>query len=301
MAIRENRSVSRSLFTPGSKKYRNIGKNLGAREAQLLFLVLLANADDLGRLEGNPEDVVALCPWLLKSEKCATNCLKNLERVDLIERYCVLGDKYIEIVGFVENQSWYGVSNRTSKIPPKDGLVGEHQNSARPVVAEFGSKTATPPKSILYSSNTYTKNSNSTATATSHDSEDAYRRAKKIFRSKVGKSIGSLSNRVSQWDGLVRDHGCDVIVSAVEIWATELGKGGRALGWPLAVFLKNADEFIEAAKSTESEQKETGLSEDAVAAAIAADDAATQEENEEFLRRKQQEDELAEQSKGVLF
>ena len=96
---------------------------------------------------------------------------------------------------------------------------------------------------------------------------ELYGQAKRVYRRYVGKSLGSLGPRAGQWQELVSQHG-DAVLAAVELWAQEGGKGLRNVNWPLAVFLKNAEEFIEAVKSTTAEtaQQENELNSAARAA-----------------------------------
>ena len=91
---------------------------------------------------------------------------------------------------------------------------------------------------------------------------------------------------------LVTQHG-ELVLSAVEIWAQEGGKGLRNVNWPLAMFLKNADEFIEAAKqATEVQQAET-KQEDVIAISIQAGQASHAEEEQKLaVERAEREEEL---------
>jgi hypothetical protein len=128
MPVREKRSVLRSLFSPGSKKYWN----LKTEHARLLFLVLLTNADDFGRLEGAPEDVKSLIPrsdWDIKS---ITTYIVDLKRCGLVLHYKANGEWYIEVVDFWENQDRHGVTQIPSKFPPATGtVVSEHQDGVQ--------------------------------------------------------------------------------------------------------------------------------------------------------------------------
>lgn len=85
------------------------------------------------------------------------------------------------------------------------------------------------------------------------DPGEVFRQAKRLYRRQVGKSIGSLGPKAREWAGLVNKHGADVVLAAVEMWATELGQNGRNLRWPLAVFMKQSEEFLEAV-TTKSEK-----------------------------------------------
>lgn len=78
------------------------------------------------------------------------------------------------------------------------------------------------------------------------DPESAYSRARSIYRRYVGKSIGQLKFKQSQWNALVDEYG-DAVVAAVAAWSRDIGKRGRNLGYPLAVFLSQCKPYIDEA------------------------------------------------------
>jgi len=131
MAIREKRAVKRSLFTPGSRKYWD----LKTEHARVLFVAILVNADDEGRLEGDPEDIKTLIPrasWPLED---ILSYLRDLKKVELIDYYRVKGRWYIEVVGFWEHQDRHGVSQEPSRLPrpprKEDVVVEENQSGVQ--------------------------------------------------------------------------------------------------------------------------------------------------------------------------
>lgn len=81
---------------------------------------------------------------------------------------------------------------------------------------------------------------------------ELFQQAKRVYRRHVGKNFGSLGNNAGRWDELCRKHG-NLVVPAVEIYASELGRNGKNLNYPIAHFLKNAQEFIEAADRNQSD------------------------------------------------
>ncbi len=254
MAVRERRSVARSLFSPGSRRFwRGI-----CDQSRLLFIALIVNSDDEGRLEGEPDDIIATVPKMGLDEKSANKLLKELAKNELISWYVVNDLKYIQINKFDAFQTWGGIMREASKYPANPSTpktVAENGRSQLvAVVAENGQNTATTPvvkKLVLLKTE---ENLNSSVNEI--DSRSAFSEAKKIYRRYVGTSFGSLGNRGYQWDSLIKEHGSNLVLSAMEIYARELGKGGRSLNYPLAHFLKNATEFIEAASNQAQEQQE---------------------------------------------
>ena len=265
MAIREKRSVARSLFSPGSRKF---WKGI-CDQSRLLFIALIVNSDDEGRLEGEPDDIIATVPKMSLDEKAATKLLKELAKNELISWYDVDGLKYIQINKFDEFQSWNGIMRDSSKYPADPNSPKTvAQNGRSPLVAmvaEKPEKSATTAEVRDFNLKEFTSpNLSSSLSGQSDglDSRSAFSDAKKIFRRYVGTSFGSLGNRAYQWDGLIKQHGSDLVLAAMEIYARELGKGGRNLGYPLAHFLKNVSEFIEAAQVKTEEIKVETASQD---------------------------------------
>lgn len=91
-------------------------------EAQLLFDRLITQADDQGRLQGEPRIVAALCMPLVKSasERTVSKWLDELAAPGLILRYESSGRQYIQLAGWWDNQ---GNPRRAypSRHPAPDG------------------------------------------------------------------------------------------------------------------------------------------------------------------------------------
>jgi hypothetical protein len=119
--------------------------------------------------------------------------------------------------------------------------------------------SATRPQDCFLTS--VSSSSNTEQSRAEPDADAAFRQARREFRRYVGKSIGSLSAVGSgaryrvRWCSLVAEHGEEAAVEAVKLWAQELGKGGRNLNFPLAVFLNQASEYLEAAHDAKNPPK----------------------------------------------
>jgi hypothetical protein len=128
--IREQRSVRKSLFLPGSKKYWN----LKTEHARVLFIVLLTNADDFGRLEGSPEDVKTLIPRAPWPVEDIATYIQDLKRVELISHYRVGKQWYIEVQNFWQHQDKHGISQGPSEYPkPTNQVFAKHQSGVQEV------------------------------------------------------------------------------------------------------------------------------------------------------------------------
>lgn len=76
---------------------------------------------------------------------------------------------------------------------------------------------------------------------------ESYSLAKRIYRRHARGQLGNLGEHHGEaWASLLGRHGEDVVLGALEIWAKEVGPRGKNLTYPIAVFLKNADEYVEA-------------------------------------------------------
>jgi hypothetical protein len=96
--------------------------------------------------------------------------------------------------------------------------------------------------------------STSSTTPPSKDKEnpqESYRVAKRIYRPLCKGNLGNLGESTGeQWNSLVDRHGSECVLAALKIWAQELGV--NKLRYPIAVFLKNAEEYIEAVQAEAS-------------------------------------------------
>lgn len=250
MPVRERRDDLRSLYTPGSRKYWALKSD----SARVLYNALKANADDEGLLEGDVEDVEALVPrarnvgWTTKS---IGKDLEDLVSVGLIERYSIDSRSYIHVCMFAEKQQWTRVSAEQSSLPQPPS-----RKETQVAVASRSFISATPthpmdgllpiqtkPESFAAAPPNFERVPGS-ASRISQSAHTTFINSKTAFRRKVGKSLGSLGNRGSEWERLCEKHTGETVESAVRLWCQELGKGGRDLRWPLAVFLKQAEEWI---------------------------------------------------------
>jgi hypothetical protein len=253
--------------------------------AEYANLIPLAMAD--GTFECNPRRVWADVYSYNRpdiTEEIVENILAEFDRVGLLKRSMRKGKEW----GF-----WVGIESR---LP-----VAAQSHGSRSAVAAQSQTVATVATSPLESTSSQSQNRSpmqpknlgnltNLGMVSATNATELFGQAKRVYRRYVGKSMGSLGPRESQWRDLVTQHG-ELVLSAVEIWAQEGGKGLRNVNWPLAMFLKNADEFIEAAKQvTEVQQAET-KQEDVVAFSIQAGQEAHRLEEEELRRRRAEDEE----------
>jgi hypothetical protein len=95
----------------------------------------------------------------------------------------------------------------------------------------------------------------STSTPTPPNSKEnpeaSYRMAKRIYRRFCKGNLGNPGEpQRESWASLIGSYGEDTVLKAFEIWAQELGAGGKKINYPIALFLKNSDEFLEAVGDT---------------------------------------------------
>jgi hypothetical protein len=89
----------------------------------------------------------------------------------------------------------------------------------------------------------------------------SYRAAKSIYRRHCKGNLGNLGEKQGEaWVSLLRQYGEKKVLGALEIWAREL-REPKKWDYPIALFLKDPDEFIEAyefelAPAPEEEEKD---------------------------------------------
>ena len=221
--------------------------------AEYANMIPLALAD--GYFECNPRRVWADVYSYNRPDitvQIVEDILDEFERVGLISRK---SDEKGKIWGF-----WTGIESRLPCESQRDRYKQGKPNGMS-VVAASGQH----PDNILNGLDWIGKDRIGKEAAT--DADSLFQQAKRVYRRFVGKSLGSLGPRAGEWKSLVDAHG-ESVLTALEIWAQEGGKGLRNVNWPMAVFLKNAEEFIEAAKSQTTENTQTAESDSAAQAAI---------------------------------
>jgi len=284
MAVRERRQILRSLFVPGSKKFWSLKKDM----SRVLFLALIASADDEGRLDGDEESVKSIVPRAKWSSAAVRSSIEELKSSGLIDVYSVGSNVVVEIANFQESQSWHGVTRDRSKFPAspeaKNGDAATTNTGGRTAILSTmigdrrspgPSATATVCKYVgsMYSDLHTSLPTSSSSIATSsqleggsggkpNSSEEAYETARREFRRRVGKSLGPLPPRRMQWDALVQKYGAEPVVEAIRIWASESGgKFLRTVGYPLAMFVKSSEVWLNAAVASLEEKREESATE----------------------------------------
>lgn len=121
--------ISKSLST--SRKYAALTSQAGelAEFCQALFPLVVAHADDFGRLPGDVFTIRHLVwPTSTRSLEQFNAALTALDHVGLILRYRANGGDYIQVLHFEEHQ--VGLSKRTkSKFPKPNGVSKNFQES----------------------------------------------------------------------------------------------------------------------------------------------------------------------------
>jgi hypothetical protein len=116
--------ISKSLST--SEKFANLGKQAGrlAEFCQALYPLIVAHADDFGKLPGDPFTVKFSChPTSPRSLEHFQDALLRLHEVGLIVWYQVDGKPYLQVTQYERHQE--GLHKRTkSKFPDVPGDSG---------------------------------------------------------------------------------------------------------------------------------------------------------------------------------
>lgn len=118
--------LSKSLST--SKKYAQLYQDALGDFCQALYPLLVAHADDYGRLEGDAFTIKhSVVPAAPRDEAAIADALQRLHDVHLIHRYEVEGAQYLQIVDFGRHQA--GLKKRTQSTfpaPPTSPELAPH-------------------------------------------------------------------------------------------------------------------------------------------------------------------------------
>lgn len=174
--------------------------------------------------------------------------LKALAQANLLRIYTANSQAYIQIEDFVEHQSWHGLADKGSRIPPPLATTrsggADHQGSpSRDVTSVSGSLLRKEPS-------TDTSTLGRASVSFQENPDSVLREARTKFRGRTSKNFGHLTGGASRyaypWGKLIELWGGEVVVRAVDLFAQSQGAG--SLGFPLAAFLKSADEYCASAK-----------------------------------------------------
>lgn len=256
MPARERRYVLRSLFTPGSTKFWNLTSD----HARMVYIALVVNADDNGRVECGVADILAMMArWnpveLIKPEsnenqtsgasrggfrgryrelgeefkrESTATAIQELSKAHLIRRYRADRKWYAEVNGFIQSQSGKEVKWEPTAAPaPPEGFAIHKHN---PLVGKEVSNVSKEVGSSLV------------------DAEKVFADARRKFRRIVGKNLGSLGTRANEWAGIVARDGAEMVLEGIAVWARENKLFLKESRFPIAHFLKNHVEWIEAAR-----------------------------------------------------
>ncbi len=131
LLMAQRRMISRNLGS--SRKFHAVNARCGKLGdfAQALFPLIVVNADDFGRLEGDAFTVKhKVFPVSPRTEEDFETVLQAMSAVGLIRFYEVGGDRYLEIVNFDREQP--GLHKRTkSDYPDPPGGFWEIPGSSR--------------------------------------------------------------------------------------------------------------------------------------------------------------------------
>jgi hypothetical protein len=122
------RMISKTLGT-ASRRFARLEVDyptLGAFP-QALYMLLVANADDAGRMDGDAYTVKhSMWSTSLRDESTFTQALDALAAVGLIQRYQVAGETIIQIVRFADHQTFkYTAKSKYPENPNDSDVLGK--------------------------------------------------------------------------------------------------------------------------------------------------------------------------------
>jgi len=144
--------ISKSLSVSGKWADLDSLSPQGAEFARVLFMLMVAHADDHGRLEGDEGTIKRLVvPYTKKPPSRIGEALDLLHRAELICWYQVSGDKFVQINKFGDHQYLKGHESRESKYPAPspDGqlraTLGKKRHLIEPNLTEEKRTVLEPP------------------------------------------------------------------------------------------------------------------------------------------------------------
>lgn len=291
MAVREKRHILRSLFTPGSVKFWRLKND----RHRLLYIAMIANADDEGRLEADAESLESIVPRAKLDDKTIQEAVRDLSKRKLVRFYRYQGKKYAEIHGFEESQSWHGLTKEDSRLPSSKSSTssGVQEHHACP-----GSSPPIYLSSIDRKVGTVDRKEKANGKDSGFDPKveigiawrNRYHRAMKWFPSYEQSLVG-----------LVRDWDAATVLRAWKEFLKEESDWLTRKRHPFGAFAKQFEHYV--VDEVPAEAKPTVAA--PPLAEIEADEAKqrarVEKRLEEHRRRKQEEEELEAQNEGKGF
>lgn len=226
--------------------------------ARLLFLSMLVHCDDSG--VGRAATSILRADAFPYDENITSGqveaAFQETVEVGITEAFESGGEKYYKICNFNKHQT----INRPSAFRFVDG--GEQSGNPNDGSCELHEDSLMKVKEKVKEKGKVNSESGSVSP------EKVFEQVRRVYRKVIGKSIGSLSGREREWAGLVARAGEAAVLEAVRIWARENKEFLKKSSYPLAHFLKNSAEWIEAAgidrerEAEPQEKSEDGFIED---------------------------------------
>ena len=230
-------------------------------QAEVLYYRVLTQVDDNGNFFYDPNIIKGRCFPRRKdaTPKKIETWLRELAKTSvgessLLSTYEHDGEKFIHFNKFEDFQYL------RSDLKP-DVRYPVHPSKLGPAPAQKRIEAATPTytgssriSNETVDANQSKVNTNQVRNVTelvceSQNAEELFDKAKRMYRRIIGNGFGSLGQRKREWSGLVSKYGGDSVLAGVEKCAREKTSFLKGSEWPLAFFLKNAAEYIEAAKT----------------------------------------------------
>ena len=153
------RFISKTLGS--SRKFEALGRVPKVGEfSQTLYVLLVANSDDFGRLPGDAFTAkFRIFPTSKRSTEDFDKAMNAMKQVGLIERYSVKGQEYAQVVYFEEHQvglhkrtkSYFpefpGISKQSQELPAQQEEESQQEVESKQESKQEGKACAAPSKS----------------------------------------------------------------------------------------------------------------------------------------------------------
>jgi hypothetical protein len=206
------------------------------------YILLLAKSWLLAKDASLPDDLESLARWA-HTKRVSDKVLAKFPVVDTPwgqrRRNEVLYNEWIAATSRIQSAVDFG--RRGSQIrwgADRDPNRGAIQNESGD---QWGSDRVPQSPNPIQSKPSQTNPSQGNAA-------EVFEQAKRVFRRHAHKSWGQLGGKAGDWRELVNRNGMEIILRAVELWSEENADYARNTQWPLAVFMKQCPEYIDAAR-----------------------------------------------------
>lgn len=214
---------------------------------------------------GNPRNVLFVIAAHCDSDGCAWPSLDTIARLSHVSRpTAILAIKELQAMGEIETRT--GGGRGKTNFYYLTQFMENRKNSK-----EFDPKQERNGKETVKADSVSPSEENGLAplvrekenNKTEEEPGEVFKCLKRIFRQNTGKGLKSIGRYGEEFRYLVEKKTGDVVLEAFKLWLLENKEFAKECDWPMAAFMKNVNEKIEAYEDKvageQDEEEEEGL------------------------------------------